>query len=432
MTAYSWMTFSQAKSDLALRLSDSSKIRWVDGELGMYICEALRTWNSLTSGWIQEYTIASTSPGWLTTNQNNSPRFQQVTDSYLFQVLQYHLLEPSSGLTWTGTSQFTIADIVGAAQRRRDELIQSSGCNYSIQNVSTAQGVSRVVLPDTFLDVQRVRWVPSIGSPVTLVRDDTASNQYFDPSASSMTTWMVSGEPPLSLNVDSPTPVIGNMECVSLQSGANLGQATPTVLGVPDDFYWVVKWGALADLLGKESEATDRARASYCLKRFEDGKKLLAKTPWIIQAKVGGTPVDTPSLSEMDSYSPEWDTSTTDSNAVVVTAGIDLLSYAGTSSTSLTLSLLGNMAIPSVGTDYVQISRDAYDSILDYAQFLATFKDGGEEFAQAMALEQKFIRAAAAENDRLLHLGIYTDVLMTQGSRQSRFNERFGAQNKEQ
>ena len=44
--------------------------------------------------------------------------------------------------------------------------------------------------------------------------------------------------------------------------------------------------GALADLLGQESEAKDAERSAYALKRYQDGLTLMMKSPWIMLGKV--------------------------------------------------------------------------------------------------------------------------------------------------
>jgi hypothetical protein len=57
--------------------------------------------------------------------------------------------------------------------------------------------------------------------------------------------------------------------------------------------------------------------------------------------------------------------------------------------------------------------------VLNYAQRLATFKDGGQEFAATEPLELDFYRAAQETNRRLLDMGIFTDMLNSEGQRQN-------------
>ncbi len=82
---YQWLTFAQAKDQLAQRLADTAGRFWTDTERGLYIIEALRVYNCFTSQWSVEYTFAAP----LVTDQiwynlatlSGSPRLRTVTDS---------------------------------------------------------------------------------------------------------------------------------------------------------------------------------------------------------------------------------------------------------------------------------------------------------------------------------------------------------------
>jgi len=68
--------------------------------------------------------------------------------------------------------------------------------------------------------------------------------------------------------------------------------------------------------------------------------------------------------------------------------------------------------------DFVQISRDAFDVILDYAQVLASFKMGGTEFSSTKDLEKNFFMFAMETNKRLAAMGLFRDMLGLEGRRQ--------------
>jgi hypothetical protein len=430
--AYGWLTFVAARQQLSARLADPQQAQWSDLECGLYIQEALRMWNVFTNTWVSEYAF-NPSAAWVSlATTPASPRTRTLTDVQMYTLLQFHLLEPASGGVWTGTSQFNLADLSGALQRRRDEMIQVSNCNQTISTLASSINQRRIALPDTVLEPQRIRFLPvqpPVGKapPITLVRDDRLGFEYFEPDfyqeASALpSAWMVSAEPPLAVDVDIPPSVAGVYELLSLQSGTPFNPPAPTLIGVPDDFGWLARWGALADLLGRESEATDRARAEWCQKRYVDGLKLLANTPWVYLAMLDGQGVDVVAMTDMDRYQPEWDSDPTLSDAVVI-AGVDMLwvppGYA------VQLTLLGNAPIPVVDADFIQASRSAWDACLSMAQFLATFKLGGAEFQQAAGLESQFIQAAAAENNRLEELGLFADVLSKRATAEDRVQERY-------
>ena len=64
-------------------------------------------------------------------------------------MMEYMLLEPPTGGTWTGTNQFSIEAIAQAVQGRRDETLQVGATNVTEIPLPLTPGTSRVTLPDT-------------------------------------------------------------------------------------------------------------------------------------------------------------------------------------------------------------------------------------------------------------------------------------------
>lgn len=69
----------------------------------------------------------------------------------------------------------------------------------------------------------------------------------------------------------------------------------------------------------------------------------------------------------------------------------------------------------------MQIGREDYDAILDYAQHLAAFKQGGMEFAMTIPLLNNFIRHCKLYNSKLLQMGEFTDIIFDQSRTQDMF-----------
>ena len=432
--SYSWLTFLSARQQLASRLADSGEIFWTDSELKTYITKALQIFNCLTFFWKQDYSFTSTQLWNTLGSLTGSPRLRTATDTQSYINMEYMLLEPPSGGTWTGTSQFSISDLSQSLQRRRDEMIQVSNCAQSIMpGIGLTPNTRRTNLPDDVVDVARVRYIPSTGNPVTLYRDDNVAQEFYEygfPQSISGTpqTYMVSSEPPLSFDVDITPDQPGTYEAVVSQSGTAFNPPTSTLLGIPDDFAWVAEFGALADLLGRDSEATDRERSAYCLRRYQDGLNLLLKTPWIMLANVNGIAVSVDSIKETDNYMPEWDSNPTGFGPVVVVGGIDFL--AAPVGSGIGMTVLGNAPIPTLDTDFIQISRSDVDIMYDLAQSLATFKIGGSEWKQALDLEYRAIMACSAENSRLRSTGSFADVILQRGQAQDRAQNRYNSKPK--
>ncbi len=436
MALYQWLQFSTARQQLGQRLSDTNGVLWGDAERGFYVQQALRMFNALVWQWRTEFTYNTENVWNSLALLPGSPRLRTITDTYCYQLMQYMLLEPSTGGTWSGTNQFSISDLSQALQRRRDEMIKVSNCNQSLlTGVAAAPNTRLTTFPDTVIDIARGRFIPAVmGSPNTLYRDDTVAEEFYEPPLYELQpgtpqTYSLSSEPPISWRVDVPPSQPGTYEAVVLSSGTAFSPPSNTLLGIPDDFAWVAIWGALADLLGRESEATDRTRSEYCLKRYQDGLKLMLKTPWIELAKVQGAAVSVDSIYAADRYMPEWDSSPMTFGPCVVIGGIDFI--AAPTNAGIGVTCLGNAPTPVLDTDYVQVSRDNWDAVLDLAQVLSVFKLGGLEFQQALQVETRAVQAAAAENVRLKSMGCFSDILDFRGRAEYRDRERYATANKQ-
>ena len=493
---YQWLKMTDAISQLGQRLNitPSTTSFWTEAELQILLTRALQMFNALTFQWKTDFSFQSTSLWNSLGSLTGSPRLRTITDTDAYTDLEYLLLEPPSGGTWTGTIQFSISDLSQALQRRRDEMLQVSNANQTLlSGIALTPNTTVTQLSDTVIDVARVRYLPlqvtttgsaSLGASVitvgstsgiasgqlvtgtgisypttvsgvgsgsisisqpttgavsgnlqfftasTLYRDDTVAQEFYEAPLyqqppGTPQTFSLSSEPPLSWIVDVPPAQPGNYEAVVLQSGTPLNPPTSTLLGVPDDFVWVLEWGALADLLGRESEATDRERAAYCLKMYQEGLNLLTKTPWIMLGKVNGAAVSIDAIEATDRYDPEWDSNPTGFGPVIVAGGVDFIGAPVGSNIGVTV--LGNAPILDSTNTYVQISPSDADIMYDLAQSRALFKCGGSSFKEAMALEERAIQACAAENTRLKSMGCFSDILVQRGEVQERNMERYKA-----
>ena len=455
MGSFSYITSLQAEQALALRLNDVNNTRWAKAELNLMLAEALRSWNALTATWTADWTTnytqtnPATLPVWNSTGNNynslvgnnpTSPRYQTLTDAYLYTVAQYHLLEPPTGNgTWTGTNQFSLADFTQALQRRRDQVLQATDCNVGpfSTTLELNPNTNRVLLPDNVLDMRRVRYVPVQGDPATLFRADGLAFEYFTNGFEQTTgqplEWDVLASPQLAVTFDAMANQPNSLDCLAILAGPSIAPPTASPLLIPDDWSWVLKWGMMADLLSKETESIDPQRAAYCLQRFEEGLKLMKALPWVLQARIQNIPVDTMSVYEMDDFNYEWQ-SNPSAQTQVVRGGIDLFALSpvlpGGATQSVTLLMVGNMPIPAADGDEIQISRDVLDAVLDEAQHLAMWKDGYASVEQSMSLHKNFIRAAVETNSRLEESGIFESTLRPPVSRADEIDPRFAMEGK--
>jgi hypothetical protein len=459
--AYGYLTFGNMKAALLQRLQDTYSTYTTSAgagfvtptEAGLYLTEALRTLNAQAAIWNANVLLDFGAPDtWQSLNFSGSPRFRTVTDVQLYTLMQYHLLEPPSGGTWTGSTQFNITSMSQALQYRRDELMQVSGANtVSFQQPSPTGGI-HTTLPDNILNLRRVRWVPISdgGIPYSLWREDDESVDAYGNqlgiTVANPESWLITANAPLSFDCSSIPPVPGQWDMLAIESGVTFASpAFATVLGLPDDWCWAAKWGALADLLSNSPEGVDQLRAKYCSQRFEAAKKAMVILPWLIDATFQGLPIDTPSFEEADAYAQSWEFFGAGSELNLVVGGMDLVAccpfaaffgfgggpfgggpFGGlTLPASFVLTVVGNAPIPATDGAFVQLSRDGVDAVLAYAQHLAMFKCGGAEFLATMPLLDQFERYCRSENSRYAALGIQRNEMIHEGSRGQYIDPRY-------
>lgn len=425
---YAQLTRAQFRTELQNRLNSSGADFWVAAELNEYISEALSIWNVLTQWWLQDFTINLTTPlssDWIATNGSGSPRQQTLTETDLYSILCYHLIEPQpiAGV-WQGTSQFSMANLQQSAQNILNEMLLKTACNMTV-NTSLAVPVngSRVVLPDTILDVRRVRYNAQDGTHATLVRGDSQSFLRFSPNyrqtSGSPRRFDTIGSPPLTLTVDTLVNQPNTLEILAMSCANTLNPVSPQPLLIPNDWLWVLKYGVLSDLLSNEPEAQDSGRAEYCQRRYEQGLELMIAMPWLMNAFIDERPVDTPPVIGKDRNSYEWQSNPGAWPGVVV-GGIDLVapSPIPTTNVALKLTVVENAPQPTADGDFIQAPRDVIDVLLDYCQHIAALKNAEEAYIKTLPLLKNFLSYAEYTNSRLKASGIFDSDLRPSTSRQ--------------
>lgn len=434
MAGYNYITLADLRGELLARLQDASGAFTTPPEADLYIAEALRALNALTAAWNADYQFAF-NPGdtWKTLNVAGSPRERTVTDTDLYAQMEAMLLEPMSGGTWTGTTQYNIGLLAAALQYRRDELLLQSAANPANLFAEAPLLTVRTMLPDSTLDLFRVRYIAVDSSmPYVLGREDVVTANAFGPLRNIQPgppeSWMITATPPLSFDISCPPNQPGTFDMLAAHAGASFVPPAATVVGLPDDWTWVAMYGALADVLANSPEGRDSARAKYCLQRYEQGVKAMLKLPWLVDAHVASVPVDTPSYKEMDAWLQNWEQRQPVDDPNIVVGGIDLVAlapFATTATVSSVLTVVGNAPIPVADDDEVQLSRDGVDAVLNYAQHAASFKMGGQDFALTMPLYEQFEAYCRKKNAQYAALGIFRPQLLMEGNRADDLDPRF-------
>lgn len=436
---YNFISLNQAVQELSNRLYDRTQTFWSSAELQVYIVEALRTFNALTGYWRDDFILNTVEDQlWYDissiSDAPNTIRPVTVTDVDVVTAIEYHLLEPPTGVTWTGSLQFNINDLLQAIARRRDEVL--SGCGITLTESSISATPGRKFLPDSTIDIRRIAWMPIDGFGYTAVpmwADDQWELQSYnrdytidDPGVPA--TYRQSTEPPLSFDVSPPPIVPGSYDVLTVNAGVALSIASPNTLSVPNDWVWLIKWGALADLMGRDSLSHDALRQKYCEMRYQQGMKLMFDCPALLAARIVNLPLNIDAVQNNDNFDPNWQAADAGQPDTLLTAGLNLIVCSPVPDAgpySITLTVVRNAPIPTIGSDALQMGKDELDVILDYSQHLALFKSGGTEFIATLPLLQRFYTQCALYGYKLKQLGDFQEEIYSLSQLQSETNPVF-------
>lgn len=397
---YTFPTLVQAQADLSVRLYDPTFTHWTQAELLVYLREALRTWNAWTAHWRARDTFSLVMLQAFYDLPSVIPalRAQTITNWDVITDLQYALLEPPApGGTWTGTDQFTLAQLTDALQRRRDMFLQQTGAilTNTVTNYPAPAASGRLDLDEAVLTTRRAAWrVTATQLLQPLVRTDEWAGTHFAPawpqSTAAPMAYSTSVVPPITLQLIPPAQADGTLDLVSVNKGADVDSLINASLGIPDDWVWVVKFGTLADLLQQDGLALDPTRAQYCTQRWEQGIEMAKNASVVLAARLNNVTVRINSLNDADRYSPLWQLLGGPPRELLI-AGHNLLAsvppWGGAGGPiTVTLDVVRNAPVPSNAGDVIEIGQDVYDAVLDYTQHLALFKEGPGQLELAQAL----------------------------------------------
>lgn len=348
---------------------------------------------------------------------NASPGTRRTTlDDTTLELRRVRFLQLQTSPTGTassGSQTLTVSDTTGLYTG-----LSVQGTNIAAGTSVTAVGAGNVTL--SLATTGAVSGQVNFFQPYYLKRSDTQAFHYFDPNylqeVQTPKEWSVASEPPLSFDVDTAPNQPGQYDVLVLQSGPAFS-SSPSLLGIPDDWSWLPMYGALADLLSEEPESTDRQRAEYCRKRYQDGLDMMRKSNWFLQALINGAVADTPSLEKKDRWTIGWQENT-GGIPCVVTDGIDAFAVAPGTPSSVLLTLVQNAPFLDSTNTYVQVTRDDWDQVLNYVQHLACFKWSGKEFADTLSLLDEFFAYCVRKNRRQATYGLYVDILNSAGMKQ--------------
>lgn len=197
-----------------------------------------------------------------------------VTDQQLLEAIQYAVHEPpDGGATWP-CEVWTRAEVVSYANQRQNRFLKETHLLVTIAPFNVSAGTTEITLPADWIRTRRVMWYGSDGIVQEVPRADSFEADYGFPATDTPPSWpqMFSEfeTPTLTMRLLPPPGVAGILELDYVALAAAFDPVTPgAVVTLPDDFSYVVKYGALAEMFGKDGRMNDVTRAQYCEQRFQ-------------------------------------------------------------------------------------------------------------------------------------------------------------------
>ncbi|MGH7183897.1 MAG: hypothetical protein ACREJN_18230, partial [Nitrospiraceae bacterium] len=180
--------------------------------------------------------------------------------------------------------------------------------------------------------------------------------------------------------------------------------------------------------LGRDSVSKDSLRQKYCQMRYQQGLSMLFNASAVLVARMNAAQMDIESVQTADQYRPGWQAEAQNTPDLLLLAGLNTFAVAPVPSAAakaLTLIVVQNAPLPAGGGSNIQMGRDEYDVVLDYAQHLASLKMGGAEFLSTFPLLSRFYRQCQLSGSKLAQLGEFQKAIYELSQLQAMFNPVF-------
>ena len=346
-----------------------------------------------------------------------------LKDRDLITEAQHHFLEPIGvdsripnnqiiRFIGSGQAQDLTTQLQEALQARQNQFLFETGLIRTRETLSglTIPGSGRFQVDTDIVDIRRLSWQDLASSTYRQLErtDETALSSF-------MPNWQAPGDPltfstmaapSLRIQFAPPPANKGTLDMVSTKLGPVLDNSVGVALGVPDTYAHTIKWGAMADVLSIEGEFRDPLRAEYCELRYKQGTELARMQPALLHAEISGRTLQITSLSDLDAYKSGWENASQAQPTSVATTGLNLLTLNPIPDAvyMITLDIVRPAPFPVFPVDnsvFVDVGGEHLETLVDYAQHIASFKQGGLEFQMTGKQYGNMIEQAAKLNAKL-------------------------------
>lgn len=406
--AYSQITLTALVGQISQLQDDLSAVYWTVPEIQYAIWESLRIFGAVTAYYRQRGTWnalpTDISPFYQLNVELANLRTRTWTLNDVVLEIQYALLENPSGIAGTGGSgQVSINTILQAIQRARNRFCIDTKLPNSIHPnfapVTPPQGL--VTFPQSSIYVHRASWQDSGGAWVNLWRQDEWTFDHSQPN-----DWPTNAAPlpkayseatlaPLQLQIYPNPQNAGTLEAVTVDSYL-VDVANPNeTLQIPDEWAWVVKYAALAEILTGGNQIVDPLRAQFAEQMYQQGVAFAKDARSLIRLTCNGNPLQIDSLAAIDAGQPYWRNQVGMPQMAGVLYDIVALNPGRVDQRyGIGADVVIPAPLPTSG-QFIPIGEENLQDIIDKAVNYLLFKCGGNEFKSTMGLLDNFQRAMA-------------------------------------
>jgi hypothetical protein len=132
-----------------------------------------------------------------------------------------------------------------------------------------------------------------------------------------------------------------------------------------------------------------------------------------MRVEFNSTPLSQGSLTNWDKGYPKWEgrPSTPQEWAPIGVSLIALRPADAVGYNSLVIDGLSSAPQLIKPTDFIDIGAEELNTLVNYCQYLGTFKEGGAEFDAGIPLYQSFLKAASVKNEKLLSSNLFRKAM---------------------
>lgn len=187
----------------------------------------------------------------------------------LLTAVQYALLEPPTGGTSWLSELWTMEEVLTYLDLRQQRLLKATHMEVGIADIPGVITQSRYTLPEDWMATVLLAWIDTASGRVReLPRADGAQadlgNSTWESTSGIPLAYSDTETPPRTVALIPAPAAAGTLRLIYVPLASH-----PTIVGeplaVPDEWGLpVVKYGVLADCLGKAGRGQDLPRARYC------------------------------------------------------------------------------------------------------------------------------------------------------------------------